>query len=510
MASTPHPTQYAGTPPTDTVVGPHDSLFMVMSGLGSKPASGQLMRGLTPYLDQLSTAHVVLLTERQRREPWTGSGAIVAYQEVVHWARAEDGGRYRGVAIKGPFIPREDIVKAFERDPLGVVDWVARRAEAAVIASDAPLALVPVEVLKPWGREVWFSGMESRGVSLVGSATGTTELPYALGMFPVPMIGEDETPPILLKILEPHADAGLGDLYLEVHREKWEVYVVLAVDRAAWPDGVGRLRAGLAPQAIARYRSSHGSGWAEALSADLQQAIGGYETVRREIDARCDERLTRDGLSGAEPQSLERYRAMLADLPESLRAREAATLARVDEFLGHVPMPVGQVAVLPPGVLHALRHGVAVVEFQTPTYERLVALSSQKVLTQAHWDTRAALELAAKEPYAPPAPAVLLDQDGRRIERVVDFPRFQVERVVLPPGAVRDDKTPGNGIYHLLFGLTGEATLSTPGGGERPLAPRTALLLGASLGGYSIQAGAEGCSVLLARPLGAGLPATRG
>ena len=35
----------------------------------------------------------------------------------------------------------------------------------STIVLDKPLALEPVTVKKPWGEEIWFSGIEERGVS---------------------------------------------------------------------------------------------------------------------------------------------------------------------------------------------------------------------------------------------------------------------------------------------------------------------------------------------------------
>ena len=87
------------TPPTFALKGAHNSLFMVMNRLGANPASGRLLRGLTPYLDEQGASHVFLFTERRRREPWGADPEQrVTYQELVHWARAPDGGVYHGVA----------------------------------------------------------------------------------------------------------------------------------------------------------------------------------------------------------------------------------------------------------------------------------------------------------------------------------------------------------------------------------------------------------------------------
>jgi hypothetical protein len=223
------------TAPVEAIKGDSGILLLLMSGLTDKPASGRLLRGLTPYLDEEGARDVLLFAERQHKEPWSGSDAPVRYGELIHWARDSRDGVFRGTTWTTTSITRDEIVAAFQTEGIDLVDWAARRAGAAVVCNREPLSLEPCTVDKPWGREVWYTGIEKRGRSWVRSGTGRTELPYALGMFPVPLVGEEERPPLLLKALEPLPQEVLGDLYLEVHQEKWEVYVVLDVNREAWP-----------------------------------------------------------------------------------------------------------------------------------------------------------------------------------------------------------------------------------------------------------------------------------
>ena len=157
---------------------------------------------------------------------------------------------------------------------------------------------------------------------------------------------------------------------------------------------------------------------------------------------------------------------------------------------------------LPPGVLHSLRHGVDVVEFQTPTYERLIAMASQKVLTQPHWDTRKALAAATMGTYQHPTLRAEREEPGVTVERIVEFPQFCVDRLRLEPGASRSAHTRARGGYHLLFGLSGGGALRMPRGDETPLIKRTALFLGASAGEYEIRAREDGpLTYLCARPV---------
>ena len=130
---------------------------------------------------------------------------------------------------------------------------------------------------KPWGEEIWFTGMEARGESRVRVDGGDLALSEYLALAPQHLCGGQ--PPVLLKILAPDSASPQGDLYFELHAEKQEVYIVTHVDPAAWPDGRGAIRMGVDPAQRA----------ASASDADLRarflQAVLDYEQVRREIDA---------------------------------------------------------------------------------------------------------------------------------------------------------------------------------------------------------------------------------
>ncbi len=490
------------TPPADTVHGPDGSLFMTMTGLGPEPATGRLLRGLEPYLDEQNAEHVFLLVERKRKEEWRGPGQAVRYQELVHWQRGEAGGTYRGVCARENGLEHSGLTERFRAEPLGLIDWAAEHMRAAVVSSTAPLRLDTRYVEKPWGRECWYTGIEKRGVSCVESATGKTELPYALGMFPLPLMGEAGPAPILLKTLEPRPEPVLGDLYLEVHEEKWETYLVLEVDPKAWPDGTGCLRAGLDKRVWAKYRKRYGSRAEQALARELGEKIGAYEKVRREIDALVDEALAERGHGSTEIPPASLLKQIHKALPAKLKTSEARLRAEAESFIGRHPMKVGDVACLPPGVLHSLQHGVKVVEFQTPTYERLIAMFAQKVVTQPHWDTEQALALMEKAPYTPPATEPLESrQRGVHRDRVVDFPQFQVLRTHLGRGVEEKFESGGERTYRLLFTASGRGRLLLPDGSATPLAPGDACLLPAVLGEFTIEAGKkEGLTYLTARP----------
>ncbi len=253
------------------------------------------------------------------------------------------------------------------------------------------MRLLPVHIAKPWGREIWFTGMEARGESRVATAAGDMDISDYLALDPDSLTGN--SPLLLLKVLDPKADAVTGDLYFEVHEEKQEVYVVTHVDPAAWPDGFGGIRFGMNQEKRAACDDD------AAFRAAYLEAVENYETVRRRID-------------GGE-----------ADLAEE----EARLRADMESFTAMRRLALGDVVRVPTWTPHSLQHGVRVVEFQTPTYERFIISFAQKVLTQGHWDTAHAV--AHMHLDAPPVET--FEQVAEGVERIARFSDFNVWRVEL-------------------------------------------------------------------------------
>jgi len=198
-----------------------------------------------------------------------------------------------------------------------------------------PVALVPVTIEKPWGREVWYSGVEARGESGVrqnGTCVRLSDYLREMGWTEV----------VLLKEL--HATA--GDLYLEVHETKNEVYVAR---------GPGRVQHGM-NQAL---RRRHGD------DAEFRRAF----------------------LRAAEAYE-----------------RGAVERAAVDAFMAERGFAAGDVVAVEPWTPHSLQEGAWVVEFQTPVFERLILASNRPVATQEHWDTGRALPRISLDAPAAAAP----------------------------------------------------------------------------------------------------------
>ncbi|HEY0892512.1 MAG TPA: hypothetical protein VGE32_05585, partial [Cellvibrio sp.] len=148
---------------------------------------------------------------------------------------------------------------------------------------------------------------------------------------------------------------------------------------------------------------------------------------------------------------------------------------------------------VPKLVPHALQHGVRVVEFQTPVYERKILSFGQKVLTQTHWDTEEALALVDMDFSHLQTPELLSIAPESRVERIVNFDDFEVQRIQLDGRYLFD----GNG-YSILMVLQGGLTLEAAGMISE-LASGQALLLPQAKKGW-LMASSASCTFLLALP----------
>lgn len=325
------------------------------------------------------------------------------------------------------------------------------------VSLDDPCRLLPVEIAKPWGKEVWYTGIEARGESRVATGGGQ-DLPLGTYLALAPGHLTNGHTPILLKILDPLPAPVIGELYLEVHETKREVYVVTAVDPDAWPDGRGRIRYGV-NQARRREFADD-----EAFRAAFLAALGEYEAARMESDA---------GAVG-------------------LAEREARARAACLTFTDERSLAVGDVITVPTWLPHSLQHGVRVVEFQTPTYERFILSSSQKVLTQDAWDSAHAVANMRLDTPKESAPEVV----GKHVERIVRFDDFGVWQARLAEG--ESIRLPESAPYAVAFCITGQIHLNGPAK-DLHLSAGDAALIPAAAVGLDIKA-ATGSLLLLAAP----------
>jgi len=297
-------------------------------------------------------------------------------------------------------------------------------------ASGEPIELDPLIIPKPWGREIWYTGVEARGVCCLVQGASKTPIPWLQAVVPGEDLGIAGQALVLLKVLDPSPEPVLGDLYFELHEQKQEVYVVTHIDEACWPDGVGYIRMGFDAAKLESY-----DGDAAAFRRAFLRAVQDYEAVRRKID------------------SAPRDEQVCAQLE-----KEESTLREyMDSFSQLLPLGVGDVVKVPLLSPHSLQHGVRTVEFQTPVYERKILSFAQRVLTQDHWDTEEAVDLMRLE--TPPTDdfTCLESGSGLLVERIVDFSDFEVSRVRLSDGA--STSVSEQNRYTLIMVIEGSITI---------------------------------------------------
>jgi hypothetical protein len=340
--------------------------------------------------------------------PWAPPGTAVDLTAVLE-ARA---GRLRAFVTDRPVATDLPFDAAADRAAAAIVDW------------HAPLPLRTVDVVKPWGGECWYTGVETRGVSAIGDGRHATPLPWVLALDPAGLQGP--APLVLLKRLEPLPEPVRGDLYFELHERKREVYVVTSVDRRAWPTGVGAIRFGMNATLRARYGDD------TRFRADYLAAVRRYEAVRRRIDAgACD---------------------------DSTLADERTQRAGMDAFTSVCELRPGDVVQVPTQFPHALQHGVRVIELQTPVYERRILSFAQATPTQSHWDTEAAVERMRLDAPALATIENLLETPSVRIECIARFADFEAHRIRLAPNA--RFRLEAAGTYRLCIATAGAVTVN--------------------------------------------------
>ena len=323
---------------------------------------------------------------------------------------------------------------------------------SCLIPLHRPLPLSCTRIPKPWGQEIWYTGVEERGVChFEGEGGQTVPLPWLLETLSATLTGGHREL-ILLKILDPLPAEVWGDLYFELHEEKREVYVVTRVDKEAWPDGIGAIRFGFDTEVVARYPDE------VAFKDAYRDSIAAYEHVRREIDGLLDQKRQCAGLALNEAVSPQQLQDWQAELPGELMQQESTRRHAMEAFTRFMPLRVGDVVRVPCFTPHSLQHGVRTVEFQTPVYERKILSFAQKVLTQGHWDTDEAVSMMQIE-TAEEEPLIEVDSGpGVRAERIVDFDDFEVQRWQIQPGS--EHRLLLQGRYALVMTVEGEASIN--------------------------------------------------
>lgn len=369
-----------------------------------------------------------------------------------------------------------------------VLREIANVLGTPVVDLAAPLSLDPVRIPKPWGQEIWYTGIEARGQARVTDGTYSVPLPWVLTLAPRRLIASDAQQVNLLKILDPLPEPVYGDLYFELHEEKREVYIVTHVDRDAWPDGTGAIRFGFDGQVRQQY-ATEGDFRAAYLAA-----VSAYEQVRRKIDCALDKRRAQAGFGVDDTVDTASLKRWQDDLSAADRAEERRLREVMNRFTQLKPLRVGDVVKVPCLTPHALQHGVRTVEFQTPVYERKILSFAQKVLTQDHWDTREAVALMAVDTPGEDGLEVIEDQAGVRRELVACFDDFAVQRLAMTPGA--QWQWQANGTYALAIVVMGSFNV-----GDRMLGPECAVLVPARRAEMMVRnSGCDEAVLLIAEP----------
>lgn len=411
-------------------------------------------------------------------------------------ALAQDSGRLRISAAVTEDIPalRQEVLN-MPASPAAFAAF-AERKQLPWLDLHAPLHLAPVHIPKPWGQEIWYTGIEVRGQSAVIAQELTTPLPWILSLMPAALAGGHERELILLKILDPLPDEVYGDLYFEMHEQKQEVYIVTCIDPQAYPAGQGAIRLGFSAAVRAGYPSD------ETFKQAYLRAVTDYREIRARIDALFDEKRSALNIGLSEPLPATRLKLWHQALPAALIQEEREKRLRMDEFTALRPLQLGDVVRVPCYVPHALQHGVRTVEFQTPVYERKILSFAQKVLTQSEWDTEQALkDISVASPIVQPMD-ILYQQAGILLERIARFADFEVCRLTLDAHQTWTFKT--HDCYAILLLISGNLVIGDDARDRRIIdgsLEHKAFLLPASTRGYQLESGADSAVLLLATPV---------
>lgn len=354
-----------------------------------------------------------------------------------------------------------------------------------VFSQNRAINCLPHHESKPWGEEIWFTGIEARGVSEVGDAGCSIPLPWLLSVVPSWFGAAQQL--VLLKILAPRPEPVWGDLYLELHRKKQEVYVITAVDESAWPEGKGQIRLGVPSHLVSDNEQK------QKFIESFSSSISDYRQCRQAIDAGLDRCRLEAGLTLNEPVDPKQQEQWLQALPPGLIEQECRLRNRLFEHTELHDLEPGDVVKVPTLTPHSLQHGVRAVEFQTPVYERLIVAFAQKVLTQDHWDSEEALSLMNLDARLERDLECVSDAPGAVVESVVRFDDFSVDRVTLSQGASFQWS---GAVYSLWMAIKGRPELA----GHR-LNPEQAAVMAAGCGDLTVTHEGEGDWVfLVARP----------
>ncbi len=284
--------------------------------------------------------------------------------------------------------------------------------------------LQPIVIAKPWGQEIWFTGIEKRGVSWAQSNFSTKLVPLDEVLFVNQCFTflhggyiKDKVP-LLLKILKPLPDKIYGQLYYELHEKKKEVYIISKVNKKIYSKGVGKIRLGFNPNKLKEFKN-----FQLFLKAKLKAAWA-YKKIRFQIDKKIPYPQAVN-----DPKSyLNHLKKWFKKIPLVEKKSEKKAREELESFSNYLDLKVGDVVTINAKTPHALQGGVEAIEFQTPHYERLIIAYPQKVLTQNHWNITKAFQVMRKNIQLPKK-NIVKNNDDICIEKCVAFSDFQVYKI---------------------------------------------------------------------------------
>ena len=359
-------------------------------------------------------------------------------------------------------------------------------SKSVVVSLSNILELQPVEINKPWGKEVWYTGIEQRGVSKIGSPSANIRISTLHKLLGDSFLESSKDSPILLKILAPNNHPTLGNLYYELHTEKEEVYIVSSVNDV-WKNKIGKMKYGVSDSKKADFKDEL------EFKKAFKEAVKAYEKIRFEIEDELTKiRHKESNLKNHELTVVEAYKMLPAQLVE----KEQHAKTELESFVGWKNLKVGDVVSVETCVPHSLQHGVEVIEFQTPVYERFIISFDQKVLTQNHWDVESAFEVMKLKTPQTTTLKLIHQDEAYREEEVAVFDDFFVSRLTIKKSF--DFHT--NGKHAVAFLLEGYTTSNISNNSKQLEAGKAYYILPMHNGVRFENSKNDASIILLARP----------
>ena len=345
----------------------------------------------------------------------------------------------------------EQIILKQYKDPKELYHFFKDHLEIEWISLLKGFHLHPVYIPKSWGQEIWYTGIEERGISLVKLGKKDVLFPYILSFCPQCIVNGDEKNIILLKVLDPLPDPNCGDLYFELHEKKKEVYIISEIDRSCYPNGKGKVKLGINQKEYQKHTDK------EIFKQSMLKSIINYkQTLDRIYDIVQNNYYRTTHQNDVSPIE---YTKILKILPQTIQNDLAEKYAKVEEFCHFEEIEVGDVLTVNSLVPHSLLHGIKVVEFQTPYYERLIISFNQKVITQDDWDSKKAISLMDCTPQSKNLEFTLIENtENVIVEKIASFSDFVVKRIHLKNKHTSYQEII-NGYYFLIICLQGSIKL---------------------------------------------------